>query len=101
MTPERSADSTPRPACRAAADRGRAVLYAASACFRRRVGRLCPRSINLICEQIGRWRDAGHADPMTSLWIVEPPMIEWSDCSEHVIDRPQASLSQAHEENLC
>jgi site-specific recombinase XerD len=36
-------------------------LSAASIGSRRPDGRLSPRSINLICEQIGRWHDAEHA----------------------------------------
>jgi len=38
-------------------------LSAASIASRRAGGRLSPRSINTICEQIGRWHDAEHADP--------------------------------------
>ena len=38
-------------------------LSAASIGSRRPGGRLSPRSINTICEQIGRWHDAEHADP--------------------------------------
>jgi hypothetical protein len=36
------------------------LLSAASIGSRRPDGRLSPRSINLICEQIGRWHDAEH-----------------------------------------
>jgi integrase len=38
-------------------------LSAASIASRRPGGRLSPRSINTICEQIGRWHDAEHVDP--------------------------------------
>lgn len=38
-------------------------LSAASIASRRPSGRLSPRSINTICEQIGRWHDAEHVDP--------------------------------------
>lgn len=37
-------------------------LSAASIASRRAGGRLSARSINAICEQIGRWHDAEHAD---------------------------------------
>jgi hypothetical protein len=37
-------------------------LSAASIGSRRPDSRLSPRSINLICEQIGRWHDAEHTD---------------------------------------
>lgn len=38
-------------------------LSAVSIGSRRPDGRLSPRSINTICEQIGRWHDADHPDP--------------------------------------
>ncbi len=37
-------------------------LSAASIASRRAGGRLSPRSVNTICEQIGRWHDAEHTD---------------------------------------
>ncbi|WP_157904205.1 tyrosine-type recombinase/integrase [Parafrankia soli] len=47
-------------------------LSAASIGSRRPDGRLSPRSINLICEQIGRWHDAEHTDPTRHLAPLRP-----------------------------
>lgn len=41
-------------------------LSAASIASRRAGGRLSPRSLNTICEQIGRWHDAEHTDVDTA-----------------------------------
>jgi hypothetical protein len=60
---ERPADAGPAAAA--------LFLSAASIGSRRTGGRLSPRSINLICEQIGRWHDAEHTDParhISPLW---------------------------------
>ena len=47
-------------------------LSAASIGSRRPDGRLSPRSINTICEQIGRWHDAEHPDPARHLSPLRP-----------------------------
>jgi site-specific recombinase XerD len=47
-------------------------LSAASIGSRRPDGRLSPRSINLICEQIGRWHDAEHGDPARHISPLRP-----------------------------
>ena len=47
-------------------------LSAASIASRRAGGRLSPRSINTICEQIGRWHDAEHADPVRHVSPLRP-----------------------------
>jgi integrase len=47
-------------------------LSAASIGSRRPDGRLSPRSVNLICEQIGRWHDADHPDPARHLAPLRP-----------------------------
>jgi len=47
-------------------------LSAASIGSRRPDGRLSPRSINLICEQIGRWHDAEHTDPARHISPLRP-----------------------------
>ncbi|WP_131766856.1 site-specific integrase [Candidatus Frankia datiscae] len=47
-------------------------LSAASIGSRRPDGRLSPRSVNLICEQIGRWHDAEHTDPARQLSPLRP-----------------------------
>jgi site-specific recombinase XerD len=47
-------------------------LSAASISSRQRDGRLSPRSINLICEQVGRWHDAEHADPSRHISPLRP-----------------------------
>ena len=47
-------------------------LSAASIGSRRPDGRLSPRSINLICEQIGRWHDAEHPDPARHISPLRP-----------------------------
>ena len=48
------------------------ILSAASIGSRRPDGRLSPRSINLICEQIGRWHDAEQPDPARHLSPLRP-----------------------------
>lgn len=57
-------------------DAGRATaalfLSAASIGSRRLDGRLSPRSINLICEQIGRRDDAEHDDPARHISPLRP-----------------------------
>jgi integrase len=47
-------------------------LSAASIGSRRPDGRLSPRAVNLICEQIGRWHDAEHPDPTRHLSPLRP-----------------------------
>jgi integrase len=47
-------------------------LSAASIGSRRPDGRLSPRAVNLICEQIGRWHDAEHPDPTRHLTPLRP-----------------------------
>ncbi|MGH3599491.1 MAG: tyrosine-type recombinase/integrase [Pseudonocardiaceae bacterium] len=47
-------------------------LSAASIGSRRADGRLSPRAVNLICEQIGRWHDAEHPDPTRRLSPLRP-----------------------------
>ncbi len=47
-------------------------LSAASIGSRHPDGRLSPRSINLICEQIGCWHDAEHADPARHISPLRP-----------------------------
>jgi integrase len=47
-------------------------LSAASISSRRTNGRLSPRAVNLICEQIGRWHDAEHPDPTRHLSPLRP-----------------------------
>jgi integrase len=47
-------------------------LSAASIGSRRTNGRLSPRAVNLICEQIGRWHDAEHPDPTRHLSPLRP-----------------------------
>jgi hypothetical protein len=47
-------------------------LSAASIGSRHPDGRLSPRSINLICEQIGRWHDAEHGDPARHISPLRP-----------------------------
>jgi integrase len=47
-------------------------LSAASIRSRRPSGRLSPRSINTICEQIGRWHDAEHPDPARHISPLRP-----------------------------
>lgn len=47
-------------------------LSAASISSRRPDGRLSPRSINTICEQIGRWHDAEHTDPARRISPLRP-----------------------------
>jgi integrase len=47
-------------------------LSAASIGSRRPDGRLSPRSINTICEQIGRWHDAEQPDPARQIAPLRP-----------------------------
>ncbi|MCU1500550.1 MAG: site-specific integrase [Acidimicrobiales bacterium] len=47
-------------------------LSAASIGSRRADGRLSPRAVNLICEQIGRWHDAEHPEPTRHLSPLRP-----------------------------
>ncbi|MGH3529657.1 MAG: tyrosine-type recombinase/integrase [Pseudonocardiaceae bacterium] len=47
-------------------------LSAASISSRRADGRLSPRAVNMICEQIGRWHDAEHPDPTRRLSPLRP-----------------------------
>ncbi len=47
-------------------------VSAASIGSRRADGRLSPRAVNLICEQIGRWHDAEHSDPTRHLSPLRP-----------------------------
>ncbi|MBT8225398.1 MAG: site-specific integrase [Dactylosporangium sp.] len=47
-------------------------LSAASIGSRRADGRLSPRSINTICEQIGRWHDAEQTDPARRISPLRP-----------------------------
>jgi integrase len=47
-------------------------LSATSIGSRRPDGRLSPRAVNLICEQIGRWHDAEHPDPTRHLTPLRP-----------------------------
>src|SRR5665648_1029999 len=47
-------------------------LSAASIGSRRPDGRLSPRSVNLICEQIGRWHDGEHPDPARHISPLRP-----------------------------
>ncbi|WP_332317183.1 tyrosine-type recombinase/integrase [Verrucosispora sp. WMMA2121] len=47
-------------------------LSAVSIGSRRPDGRLSPRSINLICEQVGRWHDAEHGDPARHISPLRP-----------------------------
>nr|WP_269324061.1 site-specific integrase [Streptosporangium roseum] len=47
-------------------------LSAASIGSRRPDGRTSPRSINTICEQIGRWHDAEHTDTARQLSPLRP-----------------------------
>ncbi|MCW2876178.1 MAG: site-specific integrase [Sphaerisporangium sp.] len=47
-------------------------LSAASIGSRRPDGRMSPRSINTICEQIGRWHDAEHTDTARHLSPLRP-----------------------------
>jgi integrase len=56
------------------ADAGAAALFlsAASIGSRRPDGRLPSRSINLICEQIGRWHDAEHTAPAGHISPLRP-----------------------------
>jgi integrase len=56
----------------AGADSTALLLSAASIASRRPDGRLSPRSINAICEQIGRWHDAEHTDPTRHISPLRP-----------------------------
>jgi len=47
-------------------------LSAASIGSRRPAARLSPRSVNLICEQIGRWHDGEQPDPARHLSPLRP-----------------------------
>jgi integrase len=47
-------------------------LSAASIGSRRADGRLSVRTINLVCEQIGRWHDAEHTDPARHISPLRP-----------------------------
>jgi integrase len=47
-------------------------LSAVSISSRRPDGRLSPRSVNLLCEQIGRWHDAEHGDPARHISPLRP-----------------------------
>lgn len=47
-------------------------LSAVSIGSRRPDGRLSPRSVNTICEQIGRWHDAEHTDPARRISPLRP-----------------------------
>ena len=53
---------------------GSAALFlsAASIGSRRPDGRLSPRSVNLICEQIGRWHDGEQPDPARHISPLRP-----------------------------
>jgi len=51
-------------------------LSAASIGSRRPDGRLSPRSVNLICEQIGRWHDGEQPDPARHISPLRPPRPE-------------------------
>jgi integrase len=61
-----------RPADADQASTAALFLSAASIGTRRPDGRLSPRSINAICEQIGRWHDAEHPDPVRHISPLRP-----------------------------